>query len=357
MRPAWLQVRSRLLIMLSLAWPIVARASAAITAPRVPVALVKPVQYRAAIQLAGHVVAAQNTILAASRTGVVSAVLFHSGDHVTQGQVLLRMDAATALARLALDRAKSAAAAQVLARDAKLQAIAGVSAAQIDADRSIAAQARAQSALDQAQADKLVVRAPFSGVLGIRRVSVGDYLAPGAPIVTLTQTSPLLVRFAVPQTELAGIAPGDHFSLTLPTHARATPAAQAQARHVRGVITALSPALNIATRARMVEGRITNPNAASLPGAFGIVHLKVGAAVPALAIPATALVNGPIGSFVYALRSKAGKIQVQAVYVHVLATHRADAIIAANARLHRIVALGGFKLRAGEIIEPISAQS
>jgi len=355
MRPAWLPVRSRLLFVLLLAWPTLALASTELAAPRVPVSTVKPVQYRAAIELAGHVVAAQNTILAASRTGVVSAVLFHSGDHVTQGQVLLRMDAATALARLALDRAKSAAAAQVLARDAKLQAISGVSAAQIDADRSIAAQARGQSALDQAQADKLVVTAPFSGVLGIRRVSVGDYLAPGAPIVTLTQTSPLLVRFAVPQTELAGIAPGDRFSLTLPTHAHAT--SSAQVRKVHGVITALSPALNIATRARMVEGRIIDPNPASLPGAFGIVHLKVGASVPALAIPAAALVNGPIGSFVYALRTKAGKIRVQAVYVHVLTTRHADAIIAANPQLHRIVALGGFKLRAGEIIEPISATS
>lgn len=324
---------------------------AAAPLPRVPVSMVTPMRYRAAIQLSGQVIAAQNTILAASRAGIVSAILFHSGDRVTQGQILLRMNAATAQARLALDHAKSAAAAQVLARDAKLQAISGVSAAQIDADRSIAAQAQAQLALDQAQAAKLVITAPFSGVLGIRRVSVGDYLAPGAPIVTLTQTSPLLVRFAVPQTELAGIAPGDHFALSLPNRARP----DAPVPMVRGVITALSPALNITTRARSVEGRIINPNAATLPGAFGIIHLKVGAPIAALAIPATALNNSPIGTFVYALHTAKGSTSVQAVYVHVLATSGATAIISANPSLHRIVALGGFKLRDGEMIDPAAA--
>jgi RND family efflux transporter MFP subunit len=324
---------------------------AAAPAPRVPVSLVAPMRYRAAIQVSGQVVAAQNTILAASRAGMVSAILFHSGERVTRGQVLLRMNQAVAQARLALDHAKAEAAAQVLARDAKLQAISGVSAAQIDADRSIAAQAQAQLTLDQAQAAKLLITAPFSGVLGIRRVSLGDYLAPGAPIVTLTQTTPLLVRFAVPQTELAGIALGDHFSLSLPNRARAN----APVPTVRGVITALGPSLNVTTRARSIEGQILDPNAAILPGAFGIVHLKVGAPVAALAIPATALNNSPIGTFVYALHRTQGATSVHAVYIHVLATSGATAIIGANASLHRIVALGGFKLRDGEIIDPVAA--
>ncbi|MGC8531979.1 MAG: efflux RND transporter periplasmic adaptor subunit [Acidiphilium sp.] len=324
---------------------------AAAPAPRVPVSVVTPLHYRAAIQLSGQVVAAQSTVLAASRAGMVSAILFHSGERVSQGQILLRMNQATAQARLAVDHAKAQEAAQVLARDAKLQAISGVSAAQTDADRSIAAQAQAQLALDAAQAAKLVITAPFSGVLGIRRVSLGDYLAPGTPIVTLTQTSPLLVRFAVPQTELAGIGPGDHFALSLPDRAR--PGAPVPV--VRGVITALSPALNVTTRARSVEGQIINPNPDTLPGAFGIVHLKVGAPVAALAIPATALNNSPIGTFVYALHTAKGSTSVHAIYVHVLATSGATAIIGANPSLHRIVALGGFKLRDGEMIDPVAA--
>lgn len=317
-------------------------ARAAQPVPRVPLAVPRSTQFRATIEVSGHVAAVQSATLAAQRAGVIRQVLFRSGQSVAKGAVLVRMDDAVERAQVRLDRAKLDQAGRTLARDAKLRAISGVSAAQVETDQAADAEARAQLALDTAREDRRVVRAPFAGVLGIRRVSRGDYVALGATITTITQTSPLRVLFAVPQTELAGIGFGDAFSFSIPSDG---------IPHY-GRILALSPALNVKTRARMVEGRVANRRGTLLPGAFGVVGIATGTPVAALDLPATAIDYGPLGSFVYKVERKGGGTVARAVYVHVLATQGKTATVAAAGLggLGAVVALGGFKLHDGETI-------
>ncbi|MDD2877681.1 MAG: efflux RND transporter periplasmic adaptor subunit [Acidiphilium sp.] len=316
--------------------------------PHVPVAMPQAVQFRTTIEVSGEIAAVQSATIAAQRAGVVSAVLFHSGETVAKGQILLRLDDGVERAQVALDQAKLDQAQRTLARDHKLRAIAGVSTAQVETDQATAAEAAAQLALDTARENRRIIRAPFAGTLGIRRLSTGDYIGLGVTITSITQTSPLRVLFAVPETELSGIGFGNGFDFTLPD-------AGQSAHH--GRILALSPALNTTTRARMVEGRIANAAGALLPGAFGTVTIATGTPVAAFDIPATAIDYGPLGSFIYAVDRKKHAAVVRAVYVKVLATTGAIAVIAAKnaGSLETVVALGGFKLHDGETIIPNAA--
>lgn len=323
--------------------------------PHVPVTRVHPTRYRATVEVSGQIAAVQSATIAAQRAGVIGTVLFHSGETVTKGEVLLRFDDGVERAQVALDRAKLDQAGRTIARDRKLRAISGVSEAQVETDQAGYAEAAAQLALDTARENRRIVRAPFGGILGIRRVSAGDYLAQGATITTITQTDPLRVLFAVPETELAGIGFGDAFRFTAPGAGGndGTDAAAAQT----GRILALSPQLNATTRARMVEGRIANPDHTLMPGAFGTVTIATGTPVAAYRVPATAVDYGPLGSFVYAVDRHASKSVVRAVYVKILSTAGATTIIrAAKATpLNTIVAIGGFKLQDGEGIVPETA--
>ena len=315
-------------------------------APHVPVVAPQFTHYRTTIEVSGQIAAVKSATLAAQRAGVVSEVRFHSGARVAKGAVLLRMDDAVERAQVTLDRAKLDEAGRTVARDRKLRTISGVSEAQLETDQAAFAEAQAQLALDTARANRRVIRAPFAGVLGIRRVSAGDYVALGATITTITQIRPLRVLFAVPETELDGIAPGDAFRFAMPVGGGV--------EH-DGRIVALSPALNPKTRARMVEGRIANASGVLLPGAFGVVHIATGTPVAALGFPATAIDYGPLGSFVYAVDRKGKASIVHAVYVHVLSTHGAVAMVAAKGlpALDAVVAIGGFKLHDGAAITPV----
>jgi len=322
-------------------------------APHVPVAQARPTHYRTTVEVSGQIAAVQSATIAAQRAGVIGAVLFHSGETVTKGEVLLRLDDGVERAQVALDRAKLEQAGRTIARDRKLRAISGVSQAQVETDQASYAEAAAQLSLDTAREDRRVIRAPFGGILGIRRVSTGDYLAQGATITTITQTDPLRVLFAVPETELAGIGFGDEFHFALPDNGSSGTARSAET----GRILALSPALNATTRARMVEGRIGNVDHALMPGAFGTVTIATGTPVAAYRVPATAVDYGPLGSFVYAVDRHAAAVSVRAVYVKILATSGDVSVVDVprNAPLGTIVAMGGFKLQDGETIVPEAA--
>jgi RND family efflux transporter MFP subunit len=314
-------------------------------APQVPVAMPRAIAFRTTIAVSGEIAAVQSATLAAEGDGTARDVLFHSGETVAKNAVLLRMDDAEQRAQVSLDRAKLDAAGRTVARDERLRAISGIALAQLEADQADHAEAVAQLALDTARQDRRTIRAPFAGVLGIRRVSAGDYLGAGVVITTITQTSPLRVLFAVPETELAGIGFGDAFTFTLPT-------AGAAAHH--GRILALSPSLNVTTRARIIEGRVANNAGTLLPGAFGQVDIETGAATSALEVPATAINYGPLGSFVYAVDHNGTADIVHAAYVRVLATRGAVATITlpGSSSPRAIVAIGGFKLQDGETIIP-----
>ena len=315
--------------------------------PAMPVIQVKPAKFRTDIEISGQIAAVQGATLAASRAGMAVTVSFHSGQTVAKGTMLVRLDDSVERAQLALDQAKLAEAQRTLARDERLRAIAGVAIAQLETAEAVVAEAKAQIALDRAHADKLKIIAPFSGQLGIRLVSPGDYLQIGAKVTTITRIAPLRVFFAVPETELDGLKPGDAFAISVPGAGQTVSVPHA------GTITALSPRISTKTHARMVEGRIGNASGRLLPGMYGTVSLATGTPVAAWSVPAAALNYGPIGSYLFAVTDQGNTATVHAVYVEVLSSVGKTTLVRGKG-LHRdetIIAFGGFKLHDGEAIQ------
>lgn len=302
-----------------------------------------PAVWRNSIEIPASLVAQQTATLAPASGGVITAVQFRSGEAVTAGQLLVQLADAPQVAQVTLDRAKLAQAQRDLARTQKLMTISGASQAALEQAAALAAEDQAQLSLDEATLAQLQVTAPFSGVIGIRKFDPGNYLQAGQAVASLTAGFPLRVLFSIPQSEAGGLAVGDHFTLTIPQNA-------APALTAGGAITALSPALDPATDARGVEGQITSPAPALLPGMSGVVDIATGAPTPALELPTTALNDSTLGPYVFVLTPAGGQTyRLSTVYVTILG-HDGDNTLISPASLRageKIVAIGGFKLSDG----------
>jgi RND family efflux transporter MFP subunit len=256
--------------------------------------------------------------------------------------LLVKLDDGPEAAQLALDQARLAESQRALARDVKLLQIAGASQAQFEQAQADMAEAKAQVALDNAMLAQLNIVAPFAGVVGIRKLSAGDYVQQGQEVAELTQLSPLRVLFSVPQTEAGDLHVGDTFTLTVASLPASTGIFE-------GHITALAPQLDTATNARNAEGAVTG-GGALLPGMYGVVTLQTGTPQPAFTLPATALNDDTLGRYVYVLDAAANaSFTARAVYVTEFAQTGDTAVIGTNglAAGERVVAEGGFKLDDG----------
>ena len=299
--------------------------------------------WRPQAELSASLAAPQGATLAAAQSGIVTQVLFTSGQSVAAGQVLVQLQNGPQLAQAALDSAKLAQAQRDLARTQKLRAISGASQSALEQAEAATAEAAAQVKLDEANLVQLQITAPFAGTAGIRQLDPGDYVQAGQAALTLTAPGPLRVLFAVPQTEATSLAPGGKFTLTAPlgdgTNITAT-----------GTLTALSPQLNAATDARDAEGRLDTAPPALLAGMTGVVDIATGAPQPAYALPSTALNDSMLGPYIYALTpAGGGNYILGAVYVKVLGSAGAQSFVTAPGLQagQKIVAIGGFKLSAG----------
>lgn len=314
--------------------------------PAVQTAILQPTSWRVTAQVPATVDAQQNAVLAAQRPGEVVAVLYTSGQTVAAGALLVKLDDAPEQAQLALDQARLAESERALGRDVKLLQIAGASEAEYEQAQAASAEAKAQVSLDNAMLAQLNITAPFAGILGIRKISEGDYIQQGQPVAQLTQSGPLRVLFSVPQTEAGDLNLGDAFTLTVAS-------LPAGANSVQGKITALSPQLDTQTNARAMEGVITGQSNALLPGMYGVVTLQTGTPQPAFSLPATALNDDTLGRFVYVLDAGAGgAYTARAVYVTEFSQSGGTAVIGVSGLSagQRVVAVGGFKLDDGDAV-------
>jgi membrane fusion protein (multidrug efflux system) len=310
-------------------------------------AALTPTTWRATEQVPAAIDAEQSAVLGAERAGQVVAVLYSSGQSVSAGTLLVKLDDAPEVAQLTLDQARLNEASRALSRDVKLLQIAGASEAAFEQAQADLAEAKAQVALDNAALAQLNIVAPFAGVLGIRKISAGDYIQQGQEVAELTQLHPLRVLFSVPQTEAGDLSLGASFRLTvasLPT----------DTNEFQGRIRALSPQVDTTTNARLVEGTIIGDSGTLLPGMYGVVTLQTGAPAPAFSLPATALNDDTLGRYVYALSAGPGNgFTVHAVYVDEYAQNGSTAIIGVNgfSAGEQVVAIGGFKLDDGASVK------
>lgn len=257
----------------------------------------EPGTWERTLHAVGSVVSAKGVAVANDAPGVVSAIHFDSGDTVQQGQVLVQLDASVERAQLASVRARRGLAETSLARSTQLTATGVLSQAQLDADSAAAKGLTADQAALVAQIERKIIRAPFTGKLGLRQVNLGQYLAPGTTIAVLESADADYVDFTLPQENLALLRVG----MTV----RASP--DGAKEPVAGTISAVNPTVDPVTRNVVVRARFPPANSPLRPGMFLGVSVVLPEVKQVLAVPATAIVHASYGDSVFVVADKRGE--------------------------------------------------
>lgn len=247
------------------------------------------------LQAVASLKAVQGTTLTAQSAGTVTAIHFHSGDEVKAGTLLVQLNDNVARAQLAVDQAKLLNARQELARQRRLFTDHTTSESALQSAEAAFNEATAAVGVDQAVIANLQVRSPFDGHLGIRQVSVGQYVSPGAGVVDIQQWDPLLVDFQIPQRDLARIAVGDRIALSVTS---------VPDRRFDGSVTALGSSFDTATRNLAVQASVPNDDGALRPGMFGEVTISLAASHQVIAVPETAINYNTYGEYIYVVLQK-----------------------------------------------------
>lgn len=267
-------------------------------------AKVERMQWSRDVLSVGSLVAVNGTDITSQAGGIVEAIHFTAGSKVQAGDLLVSLDTSTEKAELAQLKAQADIAEVNLRRARDLIKRKVLSQSEFDQTKAEAAAARAAADAQQARLDHKEVRAPFAGVLGIRRISVGEYLPAGTAMVNLQSLDPMEVEFALPEAQLSLVEVGLPISL----HVDAWP-------HDRfsGEISVVEPRIDAATRNFRARARVANPQGKLRAGMFGRVTIQRPGTDSVLAIPRTAVSYDSFGTSVYVIQNAEDDAEKQVV--------------------------------------------
>ena len=240
----------------------------------------------------GTAAAVQGVTVSADLPGIVERIAFESGQAVHQGDVLVQLDTRQEVAQLAAAEAQLQLARLNHERMAGLIQHDAVSRAEFDAAAAAHSGAEARVREIKATIERKTIRAPFTGVLGIRQVNLGQYMSGGAAVVPLQALDPIYVNFGVPQQHAGEMKPGRKVTVT---------AADAGGIEITGRVSALDSVIDPTTRNVQVQATFANPGGKLRPGMFVQTRVTLGPAQPVITVPASAISYAPYGDSVFIL--------------------------------------------------------
>src|SRR5712672_1091839 len=285
----------------------------------------------------GDLAAVHQVNVTSDLNGRITEIMFSAGSSVKEGTPLLQLfdgpeqadlasfKAQATMAQLSLERAK-----QLASRQFGPQAT-------VDQAQSAFDQANAGIARTQAVISQKLVRAPFDGELGVRKVEVGQYLTAGTQIVSLTDLSQLYANFTVTEKDSAALKVGHPVSIAVDAY---------PSRNFEGKITTIEPQIATDTRNIRVQATIANPDRILKPGMFVTTTVVLPEKPAVITVPETAVDYTLYGDSVYLLTEKKaedGKTSLSAVRTFVQAGNRVDGraeILKGLKAGDRIVAVG-----------------
>ena len=282
-----------------------AQAAATSPNPGVPVEVgaVESMTVNEEVEALGTLAADESIIIASEIAGRVISLGFREGERVQEGQELVKLDTAILDAEL-----KQAQADLSLARDTHdrnrslVSRGAGTQVALEQATAQLASQ-EARVQLVQSKLAQATIKAPFTGVVGLRSVGVGDYISVGKPLVALTNIDPIKVDFRVPEIFLTQLKVGQPVQLKVD----AVPD-----RPFSGQIFAIDPVVDINGRAVKLRAKVPNADLVLRPGLFARLTIVVNRRENALVVPETAVVPDGIGKIVFIIENgKAKRVPVE----------------------------------------------
>jgi membrane fusion protein, multidrug efflux system len=295
----------------------------------------------------GGLAAVHQVDVSADVNGRVTEIKFEPGTHVEAGTPLVQMfdapeqgdlanyKAQSTVAQLSLDRAK-----QLASRQFGPQAT--VDTAQAAYDQALAGIAKTEALISQK-----LVRAPFSGDLGVRKVEVGQYLTAGTAIVSLTDLSELWANFTVTEKDSGNLKVGQPVRLKVDAY---------PGRTFDAKITTIEPQISTDTRNIRVQATISNPEKILKPGMFVTTTVVLPDKPAVVTVPETAVDYTLYGDSVFVITEKKeadGKTSLSAVRTFVQTGNRVEGrveIVKGVKPGDKVVAVGQLKLQSGAAV-------
>jgi len=307
----------------------------------------KQEQWDTTLGAIGSVAAVNGVTVSADLPGMVEQITFISGRFVQKGDVLVRLDTRQERAQLAAAEAQLELARLDLERKQGLRAKDAIPQATYDRVAAEYKQAEARAGEIRAAIDRKTIRAPFSGVLGLRQVNLGQYVPPGAPIVSLQALQPVYVNFNVPQQEIERLKSGGEVHVT----------SDGFSGMEVGRVMAVDSVVDEGTRNMRVQAAFDNRSAKLKPGMFVEVQLARGIRTPVIALPTSSISYAPFGDSVFIVEQVKGQdgkeyLGVRQQFVK-LGGSRGDqvAVLSGVKPGEQVVTSGVFKLRPGAAVQ------
>jgi len=318
-------------------------------------------KWPATLSAIGTAAAVQGVTVSADLPGIVAHIAFESGAWINEGDLLVQLDTKQEQAQFAQQQARLAAveAGRELARlnferMSSLVNDGAITRAEYDRaaaeqKQSVAEQSQTEAQIEEIRATiaRKTIRAPFSGVLGLRQVNLGQYLSGGSAIVPLQSLDPIYVNFGLPQQDAGQVHVGQTVRITTENLSGVA---------FTGRVTAINSVVDEATRNVQIQATLANAKGNLRPGMFVQTEVLLGANKPAVTLPASAISYAPYGDSVFIvenLKDPKGReyLGVRQQFVK-LGPARGDqiAVLSGIKPKEQIVTSGVFKLRNGSAV-------
>ncbi len=339
-------------LMLSLALassPLIAEEAAEANKPSglpAEVVRVEAERLESSITAVGVLEANESVILSPEQSGRISEILFKEGETVKAGTPLFKLDSAIyqatleqVKARVRLSQLEYERAASLLQKRVGSQTDRDAKLAQLEADQ-------AELALANTRLDKMTVRAPFTGTIGLRQVSPGDFVNVGQALVELADTQSLKVQFSVSERHLSKLRTGQPIQLSVDA---------LDGMKLEGNVYAIAPSSNPNSHNISLRAKVPNPGGELKPGLFVRIVIPTGSDDQALMVPEQALILDGDSTLLMQMDEQN---QVQLVPVTTGARRYGDVQILTGIQAGAVIVTAGHqKLHPGMPITPIFPQS
>lgn len=255
---------------------------------------VKPGKWMPGIEAIGSARAEDGVNLTFQIDGIVKEVLFKPNQQVKKGDLLVQLDDEIQKADLVATKAEAELSEQNYKRAQTLRTQGVGAVSNVDTTAAALSSAKANVAKAQATLDLKRLIAPFSGVIGISRVDIGQFMAPGTVVATLQNVDTMRVDFTVPEQELKNLSMGQEVQI----------GASAEDYAFKGKIIGIDPKIDPASRLVTVQAQVDNSDKSLVPGQFVQVRVVLPQEDNIVVLPLTTVVTSLYGDYVFTVVKK-----------------------------------------------------
>lgn len=255
------------------------------------------------LEVSGNIEANEAVVLRSEVSGLVTGIFFKEGSNVSKGTVLVKINDSDIQAQLKDVLTKQTLSTTSENRAKQLLEKGAISQEEYDNAFAALQSLKAQVQLIRAQLARTSVIAPFSGKIGLRNISTGEYLTPSTAIANLMNVNPVKISFSIPEKYMGQIKLNSEISFTT----------SSSTKIFKGKVFAVEPGVNQQTRTLQIRALAQNPSGELLPGSFAQIKLTLNTIKDAILVPTEAVIPVLKGKIVYVSRNgKAQQVNVEA---------------------------------------------